>query len=356
MTRKKYGLFAAMTVIGSIAISILMAELSFRALGVEMRYLNPLRSFHVQDPVYGYRGRANFQGRFASLAGFDVLVKHDNRGFRLHESECPTDDRLPRLFVYGDSYTWGWGVEQGEVFTDLLNQHHPEICVVNRGLNGSGTVQQYTIFENEDLPEARRGDFVLLMLCFNDFKDNYDRAKTVTAIIEDGSVRRIPPRKRFQSPFQSFIKRHSYVVNAVSRGSGTIKHLLAKWSSERKTNGKSIHEIEMVADDPQVIVTQYFIKQFSDRCQEAGLDFRAAIIPSASQYEQYHSQYVRILRELEVTEIDLLEGFRIEQEAIGDKSLFLEKDPHWNRQGHALVSRILASHYYEQTDPSRTIP
>lgn len=53
-----------------------------------------------------------------------------------------------RILVFGDSFTAGEGVSNSERFTDLLENSHKTLEVLNFGLPGSGTDQQLLVYEH----------------------------------------------------------------------------------------------------------------------------------------------------------------------------------------------------------------
>jgi hypothetical protein len=109
--RKKH-LFILTTLFLSVGAACLVTEFSLRLTGYDRKYVNPLHSFHERDSRIGYRGKANFTGRFHGHE-FDVVISHDEHGFRKHETPSPSNPNH-RVFVLGDSFTWGWGVAQGK--------------------------------------------------------------------------------------------------------------------------------------------------------------------------------------------------------------------------------------------------
>jgi len=56
-------------------------------------------------------------------------------------------DGRHRIVLFGDSYTAGFGVQNGERFSDLLERSYPNLDVLNFGLDGTGTDQQLLIYE-----------------------------------------------------------------------------------------------------------------------------------------------------------------------------------------------------------------
>ncbi len=155
----------------SLIFSLGLAEIGLRCAGYKLSYLNALRSFHEPDQLVGYRGKPNFTARYHT-SDFDVVIAHDERGFRRHETPPPKRLDAPAIHVFGDSFTWGWGVEQGEVYSDVLAREMPDSRVVNWGLNASGTVQQYAMFRQRVLPDLKPGDVVIVAFFQNDYGDN----------------------------------------------------------------------------------------------------------------------------------------------------------------------------------------
>lgn len=352
-SRLKRFLGAAALVVGSVTLTALAVEAALHVIGMDHRYINPMHSFHVNDPVLGYRGRPNAHARFAVPGQFDVLVRHDTRGFRVQEfgkTDCPQ-----QIFVYGDSFTWGWGVDQGAGYTDLMNRDMPGVCVQNRGMNASGTAMQLALFETEDQQMAKAGDIVLIMFCFNDFKDNYDQENEVTTVIDDGKVLRLPPREPFQSPLRGFLKRNSYLY---SMGSTTVASLRERMKDQDRPRSKR----PILADDaPEVVVTDFLLSEFKRECDTNEMRLFVAMVPNSAEYgepdygidaetaENYRGHLRRILDAHEIPFIDLLAVFKAEKAVHPDVLLAITGDGHWNAAGHALVARALAEHLSQDT-------
>jgi len=76
----------------------------------------------------------------------------------------------PRWAFLGDSFTWGWGVAQGEVFTDRLQRLvGSRARIANYGVNAYGTGQERLLLEEVVL--ADRPDVVAVMFFRNDPTD-----------------------------------------------------------------------------------------------------------------------------------------------------------------------------------------
>lgn len=104
------------------------------------------RNLFEYHPVLGYRFIPGIRARVHHEAG-GYFVKANQAGFRCeHEvtAEKPADTF--RILVFGDSYTAGDGVSNGHRYSDILEEHFEKTEVLNFGLPGSGTDQQYLAF------------------------------------------------------------------------------------------------------------------------------------------------------------------------------------------------------------------
>jgi len=335
-------------VIGSVMLTLALAEVVLHLTGFGFSYMNPMHSFHINDPVLGYRGLPNADAHFVRRGVFDVAIRHDARGFRLQEFAKAPGACSRSVYVYGDSFTWGWGVDQGQGFTDLLNRDVPGVCFYNRGIDASGTIYQFTLFNTEDLAGMKPGDTVLVMFCFNDFEDNHDQNKEVSAILENGSVKVLPPRKQFQKPWRAFIRRNCRIYNIGSQAAAQIRRKFKEAEPERKRPAPAV-------TDPEFILTKHFLGEFKRVCDERGLRFAVAMIPltvefgepeygvSAGDAAQYRQLLMDIVTTHQVEFIDLLPSFVEEKQKNSSAPLTIIGDAHWNPAGHALVARTLAT-------------
>ena len=98
-----------------------------------------------------------------------ITAHHNSLGLR--EVELRDDDPRPTVLVLGDSFTWGYDVEEGERFTDLLQRQLPQLRFVNAGVSGFGTDQEYLLLKQ--LWDRLKPSQVILVFCGdNDRLDN----------------------------------------------------------------------------------------------------------------------------------------------------------------------------------------
>jgi len=97
-----------------------------------------------------------------------IHATHNSLGFR--DIEFSPDGRPVMLFI-GDSFVWGVDAEANERFTDLLRSRLTQFAIVNAGVSGYGTDQEY-LWLQRIWPKVRPAIVVLLFCTDNDRKDN----------------------------------------------------------------------------------------------------------------------------------------------------------------------------------------
>lgn len=120
------------------------------------------------DPTYGWVGRSNIDVLFRQAA-FSVRVQHNDLGQR-DRTLAETIPGKKRMLVLGDSFVWCYGVEIDNCFVDRLEKLHPDWDIINGGIAGTGTDQQY-LYLRDKITELKP-DVVLLLVIQNDFQDN----------------------------------------------------------------------------------------------------------------------------------------------------------------------------------------
>src|SRR5678815_4139427 len=136
-----------------------VAEFAVRTLRpqfiVEAGAGNPLfwrheTGFYRHDPEIGWRLIPGAEGTFARPE-FSHQVRINSAGWRDRERSPEKPPGIFRIVVLGDSFTWGHGVEDEEIFTRRLEQKLSGVEVLNMGLSGSSTDQQLLILKRDAL-------------------------------------------------------------------------------------------------------------------------------------------------------------------------------------------------------------
>jgi len=145
--------------------------------------------FCVYDPQLGWIGKPGVDTSF-HYVDCQHQVRQNRYGFRGTEYGF---DRTgsKRLVVLGDSFVWGFGVENDQIFTSILEREsEPPVEVVNLGVSGYGNDQELLLWRS--LGQRFRPDVVLLVLCpYTDLRENtssvvYGYPKPIFQFSKDG--------------------------------------------------------------------------------------------------------------------------------------------------------------------------
>jgi hypothetical protein len=150
-----------------------------------------------------------------------IHAQHNSLGFRDIEFER---DARPTILFVGDSFVWGVDAEADERFTDLLRSRLSGFTIVNAGVSGYGTDQEYLLLRR--IWATIQPAVVVLIFCTdNDRLDNgtnvrYDGyQKPYFATAADGALvlRGQPvPTSRQLYIKQNWLVRHLWLARAAA--------------------------------------------------------------------------------------------------------------------------------------------
>lgn len=104
------------------------------------------RQIFAYHPRIGYLFVPNLKARVRTESG-GYLIRSNAQGFRDSRdfNEKPSPNKS-RILLFGDSFTAADGVSNGERYGDLLERELLDCEIVNFGMPGTGTDQQYLIY------------------------------------------------------------------------------------------------------------------------------------------------------------------------------------------------------------------
>lgn len=168
--------------LGTALVSLALAELAAR-LWLGDRFQAdvvtdlPMNACVTHDAELGWRNRpglrAETTGPTLALPVFRYRVTINSRGLRDREHALAPAPGVTRIVLLGDSFAWGWGVDDGKTFADVLEQRlGSAVEVLNLGVPGYSTDQELLWLEREGL--LWEPDLVILCLLLNDVEGNHD--------------------------------------------------------------------------------------------------------------------------------------------------------------------------------------
>lgn len=154
----------------STGLALLLGEVSLQLLGWRPLYVSPERDrFWRYDPLLGWAHEPGQEGIFEARQ-FRTHVRINQAGLRDREHTYDRPDGVKRILVVGDSFAWGYGVEDADRFSQRL-ESMPGVEVINAGVSGYSTDQELLWLTNEGV--KYEFDLVILALTGNDLGDNH---------------------------------------------------------------------------------------------------------------------------------------------------------------------------------------
>lgn len=148
----------------------------------DIRHVNQIGMWR-QHPLIGFVNKPNFRDYCFGT----VEVSTNEHGFRgTKQTSLAKDPRVLRIIGLGDSVMWGTGVTQENSFLglldDLLRRDRRAAEVINAGVVGYSTYQEYLLFRDQLLPFEP--DVLLLGFCVNDLLPTENPAGNARLIYE----------------------------------------------------------------------------------------------------------------------------------------------------------------------------
>ena len=143
-----------------------MSEIVLRVLGYQPLDTNRERlTFSRYDSLLGWHHRPGQEGIFEK-SGFRVSVRINQKGLRGHEYPYEREEGKKRVLVLGDSFVWGYGVEQNQIFTEQMENSLSDVEVINAGVSGYSTDQELLWLKSEGI--KYHPDLVILVVSSDD--------------------------------------------------------------------------------------------------------------------------------------------------------------------------------------------
>ncbi len=344
----------ALLLLGSILVSLAAGELIVRYLRpdtlpgpdqVRGLFWQSEGAFWQYDPEVGWGHRPGVDDVITSDE-FSHRVRINSAGWRDRERAVEKQPGIFRIAVLGDSFTFGAGIEDDQLYTAQLEALLKGVEVLNFGLSGTATDQQLLILRRDVL--EYRPDMVLVMLCRNDFDGiltdtQFFYPKPFFELGEGGELmlRNVPvPR----------VSRATRLRHWLRGRSGLFSMIDSVMAPRARGEGPNTDEKIMSSEK----LMRRLLLAMRDESEAAGAGFALALVASTGHVytagiDSLESRRREMLRSLAEKEgflfIDLIPEFRNAAREASPGSwrrLHFQKDQHWNLAGHALAARILA--------------
>ena len=267
------------------------------------------QSFKIQstNPLIGHIHRPGVEGRL-----MNVKVSINSDGLRDREYPVERNKQKRRIIFLGDSLTFGWGVEEKDTFSTILEQRlNKEMPteIINFGTGNYNTTQEVNLFFEKGL--KYNPDTVVVFYFINDAEP-------------------LPKKSAL-----SFLANFRTTTFYWSR----FKKLAAQISP-----GKTFKEFysDLYQDKQQGwIETRKAFQKLARVCQEREIRLRVVILPELHNlieypFKQQHELVTRFLNANGIETLDLAPGFSNQNNPY---SLWVAMDDaHPNARAHRLIA------------------
>jgi len=283
--------------------------------------VEPGGSFFRPHPVLGYAGQpGTLQVTLQDSLHF--TVSHNEQGYRLTQPPLDSADTRPQIWIFGCSFTHGYGVEDNEAYPWLFQERFPQYQVRNFAMTGYGTyhslLQLQSLLENEAPP-------AVVMLAYGAFHDQ----RNVNSRYWKKALAGQEVAKDIQYPFMryneadslvAYLERPDYTPWTGQRWSALVHFL------EKQSNGAEEQELRSGE------VTREMIGEMGALCQEKGIEMALLGIFKNPGTEQVLKEFEGKMRVLDIS---------VDTE---DPSLrILPDDGHPNAEGHRQMAEKLVN-------------
>lgn len=320
---------AVALLVASILVSVSLSEALLRGLGRGPLQANPVPgNFWRHDAELGWQNLPGADGVF-DHPRFRIHVHANSKGLRDREYAYERTPGRRRILVIGDSFVWGYGVEQHETFPKVLEALLPNAEVINAGVAGYGTDQELLWLRSEGV--RYRPDVVILLMCGNDDGEN-----------NSDLVFWVYRKPRFRQADHGELVLTGVPVPLPSRTT-RLKHWML-------THSALLFQLKSVVIDPLrrpekatepvgFGLTLALVDQIAGVVRDIGARLVVAATvryaPSA-QFQTHWPELVRALRErrIETLDIDRSPGY-------ANEKMLINGEGHWNPAGHRFVAEQL---------------
>lgn len=367
MTKKDF-----MIVIISIIIFLALFEITLRLFYPQPVFLMNAEEaspkiFETGDSI-PWTLKKNASERHMNIIGeWDVTVKTNSLGLR--DDEIIEDGRK-KVLILGDSFTFGYGVENNETYAALLEKKlNGSVDVINAGYaSGYSMDTEYVYLKNHGL-KLRPDAVILGFFIGNDVADinanewdiddkgEIKKVKSNTYYIDDYNRLRVSGLEMsWYYDYNIYLTRNSHAYTFFKN---RLKHIKESFETADNTIYNNEYDERMKNN---INKTRELIIKMNNLTNENNASLLVLFIPSKEQvYGAKIYDKNRNLLDLERINIEFLDFFTKNNIKVlyllpymrDEKGIFFNVDPHWNKNGHELAASIIFESLINTCEPKK---
>lgn len=315
----------------------------------DINVINELNNIHQYDSVLGWKLKPGSYGRHKTTKGIDVLYKINNQGFR-DDVDYQKQKNKKRIIVFGDSFVFGFGVENHNTFPKILEKL-TNYEVLNFGVVGYDPGQYFLSLKNEGL--SYQPDIVIYGIYLgNDIVDitrdhlfHGDRYKPYFEI-ENGDLvlKNVPvPQERVQPEEINFRVKNIDIYKKLSwvfkfKTFSLLKNI-SKWNLYPLLT--KFNFVKGITDyDKNFLVLGKILEETQTLI--GGKKLIVVIIPLRNiRFDYLEQEFAKKLESISKSKnIDVINPIPFMTRLGSDKFYFLQEG-HFNEKGHELMAKLI---------------
>jgi len=322
----------------ALAVGALLALVAAEGL-VRIFFDEPVQPRFVTDPGYGVRwNESRVDTRHYVPGEYDVRVTTNSIGLRgPREYRIERTPGTRRIVLLGDSFTFGFGVEDDEVVSTVLEDRlngpagAPRTEVVNMGVSGFGQAEELVTWQKR--AQAWKPDAVVILYFDNDIGNN--AVAGLFAVGQDGRIVRTGaeymPGARLQESLYAiapvrWLFEHSEAWNLV-------RNRLSQLVQNAKLEKQGLKSFDDTTTSG-VALTRALLGELAREIRAAGAEPVIFVIPNRAIVSNYP---------LSAPETEALGAKLVDGRLFLTSEDYYRADGHWRPSGHRKAAMALAA-------------
>ncbi len=317
------------------------------------------------DPNTGWALKPSLE-KIHQTPEYSITIETNSRGQRSPETETESF----QILALGDSFVFGQGVEQNQVFTARLSESLQEkgksVSITNTGVPGYSTKQELSVLEQ--YLEKESPDLAILgFFAGNDVYGNLENEFRYQ--IENGCLKARPqPANDLKGFLRNNLKSYGFFAEKIRAVPILREMLMALGLMHEKRPPAHLLSLENPVPEPMEQAwkeTEEQLERAQEIAQEHNLKIVVVTIPSNFQvndslrakalaaygipeknfeYDYPETRLKKFLKDKpNLVPVTLVETFRE-----SPQQPYFESDPHWNKEGHELAALALEKELLEK--------
>ncbi len=269
-----------------------------------------------------------------------MAIQINQYGFR--ESKPFGKQTSQGVFVVGDSFGFGWGVEETERFSNVLEQLL-KIPVYNIAVPAN--IDGYSHLVDYALKTGAQVKRLIIAICMENDLINYQSLPSQYSTPTQQPQNTSFPVSR--TTIKSYLSRYSAlygaITTAVHKNPG-LKSILthAGWITQNIDGMNRNRYDEKIIESSANRLKQLIEKSWTEQHLVVLIPSRGLWTGGNEETERLvHRHFIHALKKQRLNVIDLKPFFEQKHEPL---SYHFATDGHWNRDGHGLAARSIADH------------